>query len=72
LSFFQLCFNISDRAISILLSFLSSFFHALSSNSETLKALSDIFPKTLYSLRRGLKLEKHYVKYVNCMMSLSV
>lgn len=66
LSFFQLCFNISDRAISILLSFLSSLFRIFSSNSEDLKSFSEIFPKTLYSLRKCLKLKKNYVKYVVC------
>lgn len=66
IAFFQLCFNISDRAISILLTFFSSLFQVLSSTSETLKSFSENFPKTLYSLRKNLKSVKSFSKYVVC------
>ena len=71
LSFFQLCFRISDRAIALLLSFLSSLFHIFllkSSDSTFLKKFIDRFPKTLYSLRKPLqmKVKNSYIQYVAC------
>ena len=48
LSFFQLCFRISDRAMVYLLSFLSALFHYLSSHAKDvplLKVFADGFPK---------------------------
>ena len=69
LSFFQLCFHVSDRAISHLLAFLHALFHHLSSHAKDaplLKSFSEAFPRTHYSLCKPLKLQKSYVKYVVC------
>jgi len=54
LSFFQLCFRISDRAMVYLLSFLSALFQYLASHAKDvplLKHFADGSPKTLYYLR---------------------
>ena len=69
LSFFQLCFHVSDRAISHLLAFLYALFHHLSSHAKDaplLKSFSEAFPRTIYSLHKPLKLQKLYVKYLVC------
>lgn len=69
LSFFQLCFRISDRAIVHLLSFMSALFHFLSSHSNDsglLKKFTDGFPKTLYSIKKALNLSNTYYEYVVC------
>ena len=61
--------HISDRAISHLLPFLYALFHHLSSHAKDaplLKSFSEAFPRTNYSLRKPLKLQKLYVKYLVC------
>ena len=69
LSFFQLCFHISDRAISHLLVFFCSLFRHVSSHAKDarlLRSFSEAFPRTLHSLRKGLKFQNSHVKYVVC------
>ncbi len=69
LAFFQLCFRISDKAMAHLLTFLSALFHHFSSmlqNAPVLRLFSEGFPRTLYSLRKSLKLQSSYMKYVVC------
>ena len=69
LTFFQLCFHVSDKAVSYLLTFLSSLFTYLSSivkDNTMLVLFSKSFPTTLYSLRKHLNLKGTYITYVVC------
>ena len=69
LAFFQLCFHVSDRAMLHLLGFFSAFISYLSSKAKdatVIKLLGETLPKTLYSLRKVLKLEREYTKYIVC------
>lgn len=69
LAFFQLCFRVSDRALSHLLTFLSVLFSHLCSYVKEVPyfiAFAKTFPTTLYSLRKCLKLKNSYVTYVVC------
>ena len=54
LTFLQLCYRISDRAVAFLLSMFVAVFSyllSISSNNATLSVFADTFPRTLYSLR---------------------
>ena len=68
LSFFQLCFHVSDKALSLLLSFISALlrhiFFQLHENVH-ISFIKD-FPSTLYSLRKHLRLKKSHISYVVC------
>lgn len=69
LTFFQLCYRISDKARSHLLLFISSILHHISShvkNSPYLDTLANSFPTTLYSLRKDLKQKACYTTYAVC------
>ena len=68
LSFFQLCFRLSARALIFLLLFLSALFKHFCSfiQNDYFTAFAKMFPTTLYSLRRQLKLKSHYTTYVVC------
>ena len=68
LSFFQLCFHVSDKALSLLLSFISALlrhiFFQLPDNLHT--SFIKAFPSTLYSLRKNVILKKSHISYVVC------
>ena len=68
LSFFQLCFRISDRALSLLLSFISALLQHIGSrvNDSAYNSFMKAFPSTLYSLRKHLKLKKPYKTFLVC------
>ena len=68
LSFFQLCFHISDRALTYLLSFLLALLKHFCSfiQSDYLTAFARMFPTTLYSMRKQLKLKSPYTTYIVC------
>ena len=68
LSFFQLCFHVSVRALTYLLSFLSALLKHLCSfiQNDYLTAFARMFPTTLYSLRKQLNLKSPYTTYVVC------
>lgn len=66
LNFFQLCYQLSDRAMSHLLLFLSLLLQYLSSYTPSLVTLARSFPKTLYSLRKDLNLRASYTTYIVC------
>ena len=69
LSFFELTFHISDRALAYLLSFLSALFSYFSSqieNAPALKMFSNNCPRTIYSMRKALNVKKLYKTYVAC------
>ena len=69
ITFLQLCYRISDRAIVHLLTLLGAIFQYLASmvlQNLTLKAFADTFPRTLYSLRKQLMIKNSFVEYVVC------
>ena len=62
LSFIQLCYSISDRAIVYFLTLVAALFKFLSSispDNNTIKTFTDRFPKTLYSLRKKCEINWH-------------
>ena len=69
ITFLQLCYRISDRAIAYLLTLLGAIFQYLSSLAQqnpSLKAFADTFPRTLYTLRKRLGVKNSFVEYVVC------
>ena len=69
LNFFQLCYRISDRALSHLLLFFSVLLRHLSfhvQNSPLLVTFVNKFPTTLYTLRKQLKQNSSYTTYIVC------
>ena len=68
LSFFQLCFRISDKALSLLLSFISALLKHIGSSVTDSSHASFVktFPSTIYSLRKYLKIKKAYLTFAVC------
>ena len=65
----QSLFRISDRAISLLLSFLAKFFLLASTclHLDLLNGLSRAFPYTLYRAKKILgRLHENFTRYVSC------
>ena len=54
LSFFQLCYRVSERGISLLLSFLKTLLSWLGSYCPEIKALHDVLPQNVYFMRKLL------------------
>ena len=68
ITFFQLCYRISERGITILLSFLRTMFSWAStfSSSGELLILRDMIPKNVYFLKKICSSEKSLTTYVVC------
>ena len=69
ITFFQLCYRISERGISMLLSFLKSFFlwiYSLCPQSTELKVLTENMPPNIYYLRKLVGGESDITIYVSC------
>ena len=69
LTFLQLCYPISDRAVAFLLSLfvaVFSYLSSISSNNETLRQFADTFPRTIYSLRKRILRNRSYQEFVVC------
>ena len=68
-SLFQLCFRVSDQAITLLLSFIFALLNALvfyCNDSGVLRDFLLHFPRTLYSLKQWVNLSKSFEEYVVC------
>ena len=74
LTFFQLCYRISERGITLLLMFLKSLFYWLSSTctSDNLKLLADNMPLNVYYLKKLTGAENDIMLYVSCPKCHSV
>lgn len=69
ISFFQLCYKVSERGISLLLGFLKAILLWLSSvvpSSDTLNSLRDMLPRNVYFLRKLCQGDTNITKYVVC------
>jgi hypothetical protein len=54
LSFFQLCYRVSERGMSLLLSFLKTLLSWLGSYCPEIKTLHDVLPRNIYFMRKVL------------------
>ena len=63
---FQARFNIPERAVAQLVVFLFSFFTALGRFSNFVAGLAEHFPASLYRLRKMVKSDSSFTKYVVC------
>ena len=71
LGFFQLCYRISERAIS-LLSFLKTLLSWLGSYCPEIKTLHDILPRNVYFMRKLLGRKSEITCFVVSKMSFAV
>ena len=65
----QLCYNISDRAVIAILHFLQALLAYISTLRPAfapLFSLAEKIPKTLYSMRKILNIQKNVTTYVVC------
>lgn len=61
-------FNITDSALEFLIKFLAVFFEVFTTECDRPSNTSDVLPKTLYSFRKFLSIDKKYfTKYVACL-----
>ena len=72
LSFFQLCYPISERAISLLQSFLKILLSRLGSYCPEIKTLRDVLPHDIYFMRKLLASKSEITCFIVSKMSLSV
>ena len=69
LSFFQLCYRVSERCISLLLAFLRAFLQwlcAICPSSQELRMLRDLLPSNVYYLQKLLGMKSGIVTFVVC------
>lgn len=66
LSFFQLCYRVSERAISLLLSFLKTLLSWLGSRCPEIKTLHDVLPQNIYFMRKLLGRKNEITCFVVC------
>ena len=68
LMLWQTAFNVSDNAMSYLLSYMYYFFALLGCGNEAYGELTRLFPNSLYMCRKmiGLSLDDEFTKYVVC------
>ena len=66
LSFFQLCYRVSERAISLLLLFLKALLSWLSSFCPEIKTLHDVLPHNVYFMRKLLGRKSEIICFVVC------
>ena len=74
LTFFQLCYRVSERGISLLLNFIRSFVFWVSSfaKSTDLLILREMIPRNIYFLRKMCGSDSSLTTYVVCPKCQSI
>ena len=62
----QMKFYLPDRALTLLLKFLSAFFTVLGKFCPLVELLARAFPSSLHSLRKNIGIDNSYTNYVVC------
>ena len=65
-SFFQLCYRVSERAVSLLLSFLKTLLSGLGAYCTEIKTSHDVLPQNVYFMRKLLGRKNEIVCFVVC------